>query len=295
MKIKKRFLVPALFLMLFSCTERIQINTAASPPQIVIYGYITSDTTSHAIWITRSAGYFSTERPQGISGAEVTISGSDGAFFALAEEPETPGLYRTDDDAFGREGKTYILNVAVDFQGDGKVTHYRSEATMPVAGSLDSIKLHPSKSLSDHIEILAFAHLAPGHNNYYNVIVSINNRELNDSLRHYQILDDRYIAGDVLTAFPCYMLDQKEDLYKINVGDTVTLRIDAIPKEYGLFVMNAQSEIRGSIPLFGGPPANVPSNIENVDNPSESNALGFFTAYSSARQSVVVKQEDIVK
>ena len=286
-------MVLALFLMLCSCIERIDISTKASLPQIVIYGSITSDTTSHTIRITRSAGYFSTEKPQGVSHAEVTISDNDDTLFTLAEDPEIPGLYRTADHVFGVEGKRYTLNVSVDFKGNGTVEHYRAAATMPQAGVFDSIKLNPSKALPDHIEILVFAHLLSGHDNYYNTLVSLNHKPINDSLSRYQILDDKYITGNVLVAFPCYYLDQKEEHQKLRVGDTVTMRIDAIPKEYGTFVLNAQSEIRGSIPFFGGPPANVVGNIEGMGETSKKSALGFFTAYSSVRQSTVVREEDV--
>ena len=57
----------ALFLGLLACMERTDIHTEASPPRLVIYGYITTDTMQHAIRITHSTGYFVTTKPEGIS------------------------------------------------------------------------------------------------------------------------------------------------------------------------------------------------------------------------------------
>ena len=108
----------ALLLGLWACEERMDISTEASSPRLVIYGSITTDTTQHAIRITRSAGYFSTDRPECISHASVSIR-HEGGTFALEESPEEPGLYLTSPDVSGREGETYTLHVALDFDGNG--------------------------------------------------------------------------------------------------------------------------------------------------------------------------------
>ena len=90
-----------LILTTVSCTERIDIKTDDAPPRLVIYGYISTDTTQHSIQITRSAGYFTTESPEGLSHAIVTISDSNGNIISLTENDTVPGLYQTSPDVYG--------------------------------------------------------------------------------------------------------------------------------------------------------------------------------------------------
>jgi len=65
-----------LFFAVVSCVEPYDMpDIEDASPQYVIYGYITSDEKRHSVRITRSAGFFSTQRPEGVS-AVVTITDS---------------------------------------------------------------------------------------------------------------------------------------------------------------------------------------------------------------------------
>ena len=64
-------------------------------------------------------------------------------------------------------------------------------------------------------------------------------------------------------------------------GDTVTVEMNSIGTDYANFIWEAQSEVKGSNPLFSGPPANVKGNIDN-------GATGFFAAYSVSRAYTIV-------
>jgi hypothetical protein len=59
--------------------------------------------------------------------------------------------------------------------------------------------------------------------------------------------------------------------------------VNNIGKDYYDFLIGAQAEIRGSNPLFSGPPANVKGNINN-------GAIGFFSAYSVTHSSTVTPE-----
>ena len=115
--------VIALFISISACTERINIETDNAPSRLVIYGYITTDTMQHSIWITRSAGYFTTDSPEGVSHATVTISDNDGNIIPLAEDNTTAGLYQTAADVYGECGKTYTLDVRFD-SGNEQSGHF---------------------------------------------------------------------------------------------------------------------------------------------------------------------------
>jgi hypothetical protein len=95
------------------------------------------------------------------------------------------------------------------------------------------------------------------------------------------VTDDKFINGTYANGTSIYFLDQSSEYERLVAGDTVTVELNSLGKEYFNFLQEAQAELRGSNPLFSGPPANVKGNISN-------GAIGFFSAYSVSRASVRV-------
>lgn len=271
-----------------ACTERIHIETEDAPERLVIYGYITNDTTRHAIRITRSAGYFATTAPVGVSHADVSlVSGSER--IPLTESTQTPGLYLTDVNVHGVEGQTYTLNVTLDFDDDGEMESFEAVSTMPYTADLDSITLVPSTLFDNLIEIQLYGKLPPNDRNYFSFHASRNYEVLNDSLSGLFIVSDEYIKQQEFAGLACFYLDQDEDEEQIRPGDLITLRVDILPKDYADFLENARHELGGTNPIFGGPPANLETNIKSVSNPGRVLVSGFFSAYAGREKSRVYK------
>ena len=277
-----------LLFFLFSCRERIDINTEASPPRLVIYGYITTDTTQHAIRITRSTGYFVSTKPQGISQATISIS-YDGGVFMLEESPEEPGLYLTSSGVYGIEGKTYTLHVSLDFDGDGETEEYEAKSYLPFSAVLDSAAVTPSPIMDDLLQVLIWGNLPEESSRNFSFHLYRNGAVMNDSLRGFQIYQDDYIASKKIAALPIFYLDQDRDSYKLSHGDTLTVQVESITDEYTTFLNDAFMEWLGSPPLFGGPPANVGTNIRCLSAGTKPEISGFFTAYSKHRTSMVYR------
>jgi hypothetical protein len=280
-----------------SCTERIDIKTDDAPPRLVIYGYITSDTTQHSIRITRSAGYFTTNSPEGVSHATVTISDNDGKVIPLAENDTVPGLYQTAPDIYGEEGKTYTLDVHLDFDGNNNPEHYQASAFLKHLHQIDSISLRPSDLMPNTVVILLYAkNTDVNENHFFTIFAAINDSVVNPNINRFFVIDNAMFRGlPYIPGVPCYFLSQDPDREFRNeilhVGDKVTLNMNSISKEYATFISNVQSEIRVSIPIFGGPPANVPTNILCIE-PKEGNSVsGFFTAFPSRYSHTWVKEE----
>ena len=280
----------ALLLFLFACTERIDIKTEASPPRLVIYGYITTDTTQQAIRITRSSGYFVTTKPEGISHADVSIS-YDGGTFELKESPDDPGLYLTSPDVYGIAGKTYTLHASLDFDGDGTQEDYEASSYLPFPATLDSAAVTPSPIMDNLLQILIWGSLPEESSGNFSFHFSRNGVILNDSLRGFNISKDDYIITKKFAALPVYMLNQDRDEYKLLSGDTIGVQVESITSDYATFIENAQDEMRGSVPLFGGPPANVETNIRCLSSGSKVEISGFFTAYSKDSVFTIYKDE----
>jgi hypothetical protein len=271
-----------IFIPLFgiiSCTERIDVNTDDAPLRLVINGQISTDEKQHSVRITRSAGYFTDSSPEGVSNAEVTISGNDGKIILLTENDTIPGLYQTADNVRGEEGKTYTLDVKVNAQ------HYQATAHIARMNDLDSVVLRASTFFDNIVEVLVFAEGLDGDNNSYSIFVAINDSTLNPGV------DRVLVSSRITSGMPCYVLSQNPERERSNIlkiGDVVTVNINAIPKEYADFISQVNSELRGSNPIFGGPPANVTTNIRSLEGRGVS---GFFTAFSSRCASVTVEEE----
>ena len=93
--------------------------------------------------------------------------------------------------------------------------------------------------------------------------------------------DDRFFNGNYAYGAPIAYLRQGKYDEVLNQGDTVTVEMNSIGEAYTNFIWEAQSEVRGSNPLFSGPPANVKGNIDN-------GGTGFFSAYSVSRAYTIV-------
>lgn len=277
-----------LSLSLLSCEERIDIHTEASAPHLVIYGCLTDDITRHSIRITRSTGYFVSTKPEGISQATVTIREEGGKTYLLTENKSEPGLYQTDSHFAGKAGKTYTLNVSLDFDNDGLPEEYEATSTLPAPARVDSIDYRPSEVFDDFVEILLWGNMPDGEGNYLSLQLFVNNYKREVSLEDYVLLDDEYIGKKEIIGVPCYYHDLED--WAFEDGTLLTLQVDAIPKEYFTFISNAQDELRGGNPLFSGPPANIKTNIRSTDPASQIPISGFFTTVSRDKASVVYRE-----
>lgn len=277
----------ALLLCLGACRERIDINTEASPPRLVIYGYITTDTTEHAIRITRSTGYFVATKPEGISQATVSISCEDGTI-VLNESSEEPGLYLTPPNVFGIPGKTYTLHVSLDFNGSGKTEEYEATSYLPFPATLDSAAITLSPIMDVFLQVLIWGNIPEESSHNFSFHLYRNGIAMNDSLRGFQIVKDDHIIGKKITALSVFQLNQEKDRSKLFPGDTIIVQVESITDAYATFMNDAFMEWLGSPPLFGGPPANVGTNIRCLSS-SKAEISGFFTAYSKHKTSTVYK------
>ncbi|MDH6356696.1 DUF4249 family protein [Parabacteroides sp. PF5-9] len=280
-----------LFIVLFSCTERIQITTEDAPEHLVIYGYITNETMAHSVRITRSTGYFSPNTPAGVSGAVVQIT-TGKEVFKLTENKKDPGLYETKPDVTGVAGKEYVLSVSVDVDGDGVKEEFEATDCMPYPAEIDSIKLRESVAIDDHLEVQLYGRVPKENkNSYFSFHAYRNGALVNDSLTGFFIMDDEHLVKTEFFGLPCFYLDQDDDVSKLNPGDYITLRVDILTKAYADFLNRAQMQVYGSNPIFSGPPANVESNIRSVRNTNKIPIVGFFGAFSGKLKSAVYELE----
>lgn len=261
-----------------SCTERIDISLDDSTVKLVIEGSITTERKSHKVFLSTTSGYFYNQKPESVQGATVSIS--DGVNnYNLTETG--PGVYQTAQFVRGSEGITYTLNIKLNSQVGGYTEFTASSKILPVA-SPDSVKLlyHPEWSSSGLWEVMCYFQDPPT-TDFYRFLVSKNGTLVSDTLDEWVVTDDRFFNGYYVNGATVAYLDQGTKEERLTSGDIVVVEMNNLSEEYANFIWNSQSEIRGSYPLFSGPPANVKGNISN-------GAIGFFSAHAVRRAVVSV-------
>jgi hypothetical protein len=281
-KIKNLLFLLLVLSLASRCTEPIDVKLDSAYSRLAVEGYITTDTARQKVRLIRSGDYFYNKPAEPVSDALVSISDGDNTVI-LHENSDDPGIYLTDPGYYGIPGKTYTLNISrVDIDNDGEMEEYTASSELRPVNPIDSIHLENLKGTDFNIyEVLVFAWDPPA-TNFYAFRILRNGNLVTDSLHELIVQDDVFFNGNYANGIPAQFLDQSEKDEIIQPGDTITLEINGITEEYYNFIIEAQSEIFYQSPIFSGPPANISSNISN-------GALGFFTAYSAARSSVILK------
>jgi Domain of unknown function (DUF4249) len=280
---KHAIIIISMFILMevISCTERIEIETGHEFTRLIVDGTITTDTMAHSVILSSTSDYFSNQAVPKVSGATVTVS--DGSLTYYLRET-SPGVYKTNPDVYGMVGHRYALKIKLSYPIGGYSEYTASSVITPPA-RLDSIQLefHPDYSLEGMWEVRGYFQ-DPAENNYYRFMVKRNAELVTDTLTEWYVTDDRFFNGRYVIGGTVAFLHQHRQDEALITGDRLTIEMDMINREYAEFILNAQSEMRGSYPLFSGPPANVKGNIDN-------GAIGFFAAYSISRASAYVPEK----
>jgi len=263
-----------------SCTEIIDIELDSTFTRLVVYGEITTDLLQHEVELTRTTDYFFNEGPPPVINASVSISFNDSTVL-LEEKDGSPGVYRIPFPYQGIPGTRYVLNISgVDIDEDGTDEEYTAESIMPLIEEADSIQLQKFITpFFSGFQVLLYSKDPEGPN-WYNFKILRNGELLNQRISDYTVQPDEFVKNNYIFALPVGFLNDDDEDELILPGDTVSLEINSLTKDYYDFVVDAQSEIFGNNPLFSGPPANVSSNISN-------NGKGIFAAYSIQRVNVI--------
>ena len=159
---------------------------------------------------------------------------------------------------------------------------------------VDSIKVKPwvynALEAEDYLGVYPYFQTTHNPNTYYMVRVKINNQDVGgDTLTKCQLFELYGFAGiyfnsdDMIAMvgeFPICHLNQKDSLQVVHTGDTVTMDLWSIPRDYAHYIFDISSST-GTNPLMGTP-SNVSTNIY-----PEGQAVGCFHA-SSLRQCSVI-------
>jgi len=274
----------AVTIFISSCTEPIDIELGNSFARLIVFGEISTDTTVHSVRLTRTADYFYNKPPEAVSGAEIMISDGESEI-VLIESNDSPGTYETSPLFYGIPGKKYTLSInLVDIDKDGTMESYQASSVLPYLGVLDSIHLNYAVyPFFTGSEILLYAQDPAETVDYYLFKLKKNGVLQTDSIPEIIAQNDLLFNGSYTNGISVQYLDDFKPGEKVYAGDTVVFEMYGISKDYFNFIIEAQTELRGSNPMFSGPPANVSTNLSN-------DALGFFAAVNIKRASAIAPE-----
>lgn len=260
-----------LALLFSSCQENIDFDLNTEKSRLVIDGGISTQKKRHLIKLTETVSFYQNEAAQGVSGANVQISGGGDSWTLIEGDA---GEYYTDS-VQGKVGVTYQLTI--NHNGE---TYEASEYLFPVV-DIDTIPVLKEEGFDfendqpkDFVNIYLKATEAKGLGDYYLWKFKALKpdtafwKDMTPKYRDWTFASDEFVDGN--SPEKGWQIFGGYDTTEIPYGTIIEFEMNSISKEYYTFLDAIGKQVfRGG--LFDGPPANVPTNMSN-------GALGYFWA-----------------
>ena len=268
----KRHIFPTIIILfIFSaCTEKIDLELNDSYARLVVEATITDRDDNHRIVLSKTASYFHNDQSPMVDDAEVHISSGDYRWQLL---PHAPGQYIASEKFAAQVGETYHLEILYDGR------RYRASSLMRPVAAIDSLSVRPHAWLPGHKELLVHFQEPVETEDFYMWKVYLNGENLTNSALRVRMAADDLTNGQYLH-YPFYTF--RPDDGPLEAGDHIRVEMYSISEAYYLFLVAMRRNQGATGGPFAGPPANIPSNIDN-------GALGFFLAASVSEAELVIR------
>ncbi|KQR91088.1 hypothetical protein ASG01_14480 [Chryseobacterium sp. Leaf180] len=268
---KKFFFLYIFFFLINSCEKEIDLDLDDISGDLVIEGNLSDQAGPHTVKITQSVPFTAQNQYPFVSDAVVTVSDDIGQTETLQYAGN--GEYKTANFTTS-PGKLYTLNI----KAKGK--EYTAQSRMPQPVSFDGLDQDSFFIGGEPTYTLLPLFTDPQEfGNRYLFSLTINN----NPKKTLQTFSDNFNNG-ILNQRPLILPnnDANPNDQKVKVGDLIHVEMQCIDASIFTFY-NALLQISGN----GGPgggitPTNPPSNISN-------GALGYFSAHTSRKQSIVIQ------
>jgi hypothetical protein len=268
-----------LILSTLGCEDIIEIDLNSTNPKIVIEGSISNNNSKALVKITKSTDFYKPGFYEKVSGAIITLKDDNDKNYNFIEISN--GLYESLD-IIGESNVEYSIDVIAE----GEI--YNATSTMPNQLILDSLSIEeaPTRPGKDNdggkkIIIHIYFQDQPNINDYCRFKLYNNGVQLGG----FYIYEDRLTDGNYID----YSLLLKSEQSKIKTGDEITVELLSIDETAFDYYKTANS-INASGSAHGGPSSTSAAPTNPVSNWSNK-ALGFFTAYTISKDSIIIKEK----
>jgi hypothetical protein len=274
--------IAALLFLTTACTEEIDVNLGSTYTRLVVDGNIEADSGKYRINLTKSADYFYNEPVPRVNNATVSVYDGLTSYPLTETIPGVSGIYETGPGFKGQVGLKYTLNVNLNEPIAGTST-YEASCELKSVTRLDSIRaeFHPEWGKEGFWTVKLWAQEPGDEENFYLFNLYRNGVLMSDTIWDKVVSDDIYFNGSYMDGFDVFYIDNSETWETLHPGDTITMQMSGITKEYYQYIMQVQ-QAGFNIPFFSGPPANVVGNINN-------GGVGFFAAWSNSFSTAIVR------
>ncbi len=265
--LKLKYILPLfLLVLLFGCEKVIDVELNEVNPGIVIEANLTGNPGSVEVKITKTGDYFGTADMEKVSGASVILEDDAGNRIELPETDE--GIY-----ALGKldvvEGTTYTLTV--EAEGETYVAQSTLHPAVKIT-SLDYFYEEGESFFDDGYYLILILQDPADEENYYRIKTWKNGRSKNNA-DNLILFTDRYVEGKEV------QITMRGTIFKNgSIAKVELITLDKGAYEFYRTFSDVASTNPGS-----AAPANPKSNFSN-------GALGYFSAYSSDSQSVIIDE-----
>ncbi len=244
-------------IILASCEKVINVDLKSATPKIVIEGIVNNSDPAKVV-ISKSVSFSNTSTYPAVTGATVNISDNAGNTYTLAET--VAGTY-TNALLVGVPGSTYTLAVTAE----GK--NYTASCTMQPPVNMDTLYQETLTVTAKSIIATAEFTDPAGFGNSYHFVETVNGKR-NKTIF---VVDDLFQDGGLIS----YQLFD-EDL-KLKAGDVVQVEMQCIDRVVFRYLRGIQD-----LQFNNTVPANPDNNISN-------NALGYFSAHTAQKKTIVIR------
>ncbi|TLX76177.1 DUF4249 domain-containing protein [Labilibacter sediminis] len=283
------FIVLAL-VFLNACTEEIEMEFKSVQPQLVVDAVFTDQVREHYVILTRSSDFLSNEPNPAVSKATVQLRDAYNEI-VLEELHDKPGVYLIPKSFRGIYGQTYTLSISgVDINEDGVEEEYSAVNTLYPVVDIRGIALGWSLTQGQKAwQVLLYTKDPEETKDYYAFTLYLNGESISPKISETEYADDKYFNGNEVNGVWVHSVVEEDNEgnptdHVLQLGDWVKLEMQSINQDYYEFIDAVHQETGIKVPLFSGPPANVPTNVSN-------GARGFFRTYSLVQDSIQVTQE----
>ncbi len=267
---------------LTGCEDVVDLAVPRTAPLLVVDGAVTDQPGPYVVKLTTTAPYFENQATPPVTGARLVLTSSDGPQETLREQ--RPGVYVSGGTVRGRVGGRYTL--AIETAGE----HYQAETELRRPLPVDSIRAEYHRDgeptyTRDGYYIYYYGQEQAGKGDYVRFKVFRNGvlRNLPEDLqvRSDDLVDGTYFRGILLTTNP-------NSGTAFAKGDRVRVEVEALTADNYYFLNEVRIQLNNG-GLFAPPPANVRTNVRNLDATSPNKAVGYFAGYTVRADSLVIR------
>lgn len=249
------------------CEKIVEIDLSEAKEAIVIEATITNNKIPFTVRISKTSPYFGKKSKNPVSGAIVSVSVENGKARYFVETD--PGLYQMEK-VSALAGYWYVVDV--EYEGITYSARSYMNEVVPIA-ELGFYYFDGFGFFDSGYKVNTYFRDPANKENYYRLKYYVNGKSFDDR-------GEITLYSDLLFNGKDIGLSQRSVVFQEN--DTLTVELQSIDKAVFNYFSTLEN-ISGSEILQSASPANPISNFSN-------GALGYFSAYSFNRKTVIIKK-----